>query len=330
MAAKTATAKTVAAKPAAPAKTSVLADLASRRSQMQAIWRLCCWGAGAAAALTLVVLASRTDTGSQQLQVAFAQAREPEPQAVAAVPPRVVVDEAASRRLADAVRALTADRDRLNSRLASLERSFNDMTGSIKTVMQANAAAQSVKTPKEAEPEKALVPIISAPAASASTASTQAASAPEAHAPVVAAAATAPPAASAPTPPRAEPPVAEQQVQEVVPLPPVRVATAAASDPASETPAPGKIEYGMDLGSVMTLDGARAEWLKAKANYGPLLTGLHPLAAPRQRAAGGADYRLVVGPFASIAAASRMCTKFNAVHIACRTARFTGEDLAPH
>jgi hypothetical protein len=300
--------------PSPAAETPVIVDPASRRGKMQAVWRLCCWGIGTAVAITLVVLASQTETGSQQLQFAFARAHEPEqPQAVAVVPPRVVLDEATSRRLADAVRALTADRDRLNSRLASLERSFNDMTGSIKTVMQANVAAQNAKAPKQTEPEKTLAPIISAPAASA----------PEIAPP------PAPQTASVRPPPVAEPPPAEIQTQEFVPLPPVRVASTAPSDPASEPQVPAKIEYGIDLGSAASMDAARGEWLKAKANYGPLLTGLHPVASLRQRASGGSDYRLVVGPFASAIAASRMCAKFNAARIACRTAKFTGEDLAP-
>ena len=76
--------------------------------------------------------------------------RGPEPQAIAALPPRVVVDVEETRRLEDAVRKLAADRDRLKERIASLERNFDDMTGSIKTVMLANTAAQAVKeAPKE-------------------------------------------------------------------------------------------------------------------------------------------------------------------------------------
>ncbi len=90
---------------------------------------------------------SQTPTGAERLHLALAQTQPEQPQAIAALPPRVVVDEAATKRLADAVRALTADRDRLNARIVSLERNFDDMPGSIKTVLQANAAVQSVKEP---------------------------------------------------------------------------------------------------------------------------------------------------------------------------------------
>lgn len=97
--------------------------------------------------VSAVVLVSQTPTGAERLHLALAQTQPEQPQAIAALPPRVVVDEAATKRLADAVRALTADRDRLNARIVSLERNFDDMPGSIKTVLQANAAVQSVKEP---------------------------------------------------------------------------------------------------------------------------------------------------------------------------------------
>ncbi len=102
--------------------------------------------------------------------------------------------------------------------------------------------------------------------------------------------------------------------------PPV-AASAPAADPSAEVPA--KPEYGIDLGATVSVEAIRGEWAKVKANYGPLLTGLRPLASPRQR-----GYRLVIGPFPTAAAAARLCAKFNAACVACRTAKFTGEDVA--
>ena len=52
------------------------------------------------------------------------------------------------------VRTLTADRDRLNARLASLEHNLDDMTGSIKTVMRANAAVAQRQAAEAAEPDE--------------------------------------------------------------------------------------------------------------------------------------------------------------------------------
>ena len=75
--------------------------------------RFAAWGGAAALALAIVVLISQTPIGSERLQLALAQTRTPEPQAIASVPPRVVVDAEETRRLAEAVRRLAADRDRL-------------------------------------------------------------------------------------------------------------------------------------------------------------------------------------------------------------------------
>ena len=39
-------------------------------------------------------------------------------------------------------------------------------------------------------------------------------------------------------------------------------------------------EFGLDLGGALTLDGVQQRWTTVKANFGPLLSNLHPLAAP--------------------------------------------------
>ena len=274
---------------------TVLLAAVARRLDVRVLWHLCGWGLTAAAALSAVVLVSQTPAGGERLQSAFA--REPEPQAVAAVPPRAVIDAEETRRLAEAVRRLTADRDRLQERVASLERNFDDMTGSIKTVMQANAAAQSATEPAK---EKAAPPV---------------------NPPVIV---NAPAVIPAPTP--SSPPAQATQPQESVPLPPVRVASA----PPAEVPGeaqPAKIEYGIDLGGRVSLDALRQHWVAVKAIHGPLLTGLRAVAAQRLRQS-GTDYRLILGPLASADAAAKLCIKLNAVHAACRTAKFFGEELA--
>jgi len=64
-----------------------------------------------------------------------------------------------------------------------------------------------------------------------------------------------------------------------------------------------------------------------KANFGPLLTGLHPLAA-RVRRPGATDVRLLVGPLPSVAAATQLCTRFAAARVTCRPVKFDGQRLA--
>ena len=113
----------------------------------------------------------------------------------------------------------------------------------------------------------------------------------------------------------------------LVPLPPVRIAMAQPSETAVPA-APFKPEFGIDLGTGATLDALRAHWAAVKANFGPLLVGLHPLASPRKLRAGGIDYRLVAGPVQDVAAAVRLCARFAGGRICCRPAKFDGEQLA--
>jgi len=279
-----------------------------RHLDLPALWRLFGWGAAAAISLGAVVLVGESQSGAERLQLAFA--REPGPQAVAAVPPRVVVDAEQTRRLMDAVRRLAADRDQLNDRIATLERNLDDMTGSIKTVMLANAAAQSVKEPAKDKVAEVPPPAVAAPASVPTAVSAPAAPA----APRVSGAAMPPLPGGAPA------------KTETVPLPQARVADIPASEPAIAPP-PAKLEYGVDLGGRSSMDGLREYWLTVKASHGPLLVGLRPVAAQRLRQS-GTDYRLLLGPLPTTAAATKLCAKFSAVHATCRATRFFGEELA--
>ena len=111
---------------------------------------------------------------------------------------------------------------------------------------------------------------------------------------------------------------------EPVPLPPVRTATAPTSD---GTEQPAKSEFGIDLGGASSMDVLNARWTAVKANFGPLLTGLRPLAAHDPRP-GNTGFRLLVGPVANLAAGMQLCVRFATAHVTCRTAKFDGEQLA--
>jgi hypothetical protein len=119
---------------------------------------------------------------------------------------------------------------------------------------------------------------------------------------------------------------AQAMAAEPVQLPPVRMSNAPAVEVAAEPP---KLEFGLDLGGALTMDVLSARWAAVKANFGPLLTGLHPLAAPDTRP-GSTGFRLLVGPVANPAAGMQLCARFTAVRITCRTAKFAGEQLAQH
>ena len=52
-----------------------------------------------------------------------------------------------------------------------------------------------------------------------------------------------------------------------------------------------------------------SRWLLVKANHGPLLVGLSPVALKDKRQ-GGKGLRLIAGPIKSMAAARELCAKF--------------------
>ena len=86
-------------------------------------WRLGAWSAITVLSVAAAVIAAYTETGARRLALGDA------PLVASAAPPSVSDSE--SRRLADAVRALSADRDRLAVRVSTLERNLDDVTGSI-------------------------------------------------------------------------------------------------------------------------------------------------------------------------------------------------------
>lgn len=121
---------------------------AFRRAQLT---RLGVWIALATVAVLTAVLTARTETGIRRIATLLSPG---EPVRAAKAPQlanRQFDQEAEQRKLSEAVRALAADRDRLAARINTLERSLDDVTGSIPP---ANA------TPKAAAPA---APVVAAP-----------------------------------------------------------------------------------------------------------------------------------------------------------------------
>lgn len=274
------------------------------------------WGGLALLALSALVLTSQTQSGSERLQQALGSianepvaAKTPEPVRTVAGPASAK-DDGETRRLEAQLRALEADRDRLTARIATLERNLEDMTGSIR--------AQAERPVPVAPAAAAPMPVPSAPLTIPETRAPDTRS-PQASAPDTAPPSVAPPAVPAPaTPPQASAPALEN-----VPMPPVRVAVAR---PTAEPP-PVRAEYGIDLGGAPNADALRARWAAVKANFGPLLSGLHPVAV-RDRRPGSTELRLVVGPLPNAAAARDLCARVGD-QAACRTGRYDGEAFIP-
>jgi hypothetical protein len=321
-------------------------DLPNTRKPLRTrpLWRLFGWGSAACIALAAVALTSQTEAGSKRLQLALFYGSEPV-HVVAVIPPRApgATAEAETMRLAAQLRELATDREQLKARIAMLERNLEDMTGSIKLQSEQLAAARAaaVTTPQLELRAPATTPALFAPAtppASALPAITAPAMplgsvlpplAPQAMPALIVTAASWPA-----THPEAEKPTVQANgagsENDPARLPPVRVATAPANEPVAEPPEPAKDEFGIDLGGANSLEVLRIHWATLKANYGPLLVGLHPVATQHPKRPTGVTYRLVAGPLPDAAEAARLCARFPVLRTGCHPAKFIGAQLAAH
>ncbi len=240
------------------------------------------WGTAAALALGAAVFTAQTPSGAERIEIALAGAVAPQT-AVAEVKqldPAVIALQAKLDRL-------TVDRDRLEARLASLEHGLDDITGSIRnqpqTVRPANPpiiepplipALETLPLTPKAMPQKVEEP--PEPAASET-------------------------AATAPAP---EPGKTESSPEPLTEAQPAPARVAAVPPPAKHA-----AEFGIELGTAPNMAALQSRWLSAKANFGPLLVGLSPVAVKDKRA-GTTSLRLIAGPVKSMAAARELCAKF--------------------
>ena len=137
------------------------------------LWRLGSWGVGAVGAVVVAVLANQSSIGWRRDQVASADLTRQAQQ----IQLLAKDSHSATRQLASAIDTLNGDRDRLFSRISTLEQGLESVTGAI--ARQGHAAATVPSKP--ADTSTAQAPVLSAPA-------------PIPPAPSVAAVATTPPA----------------------------------------------------------------------------------------------------------------------------------------
>lgn len=280
---------------------------------MRDLARLTSWGVGAALALVLAVMTGLSPTGTQRANVALAtwsgQGDALTQLAGARIIPRSSDSESETRRLNDAVRLLAADRDRLLTRVGSIERNLDDMTGSIKRQAKPAVSANAVSS---ALPQMASVGPAMAFAARAA-----------AMPPIK------PPSAG----PFARPvwmPLWTANIPAPWPslflaIPTPMPTPAATGDPAPTGSIGADEEFGVDIGGASGLDGLKLLWNARKNHYPALLEGLRPVISIRESKSGETDLRLIVGPLASSAAAARLCDSFDAADIACETTAFEGQ-----
>jgi hypothetical protein len=149
--------------------------LASTKFGIWDLARLTLWGMAAAAALTVVAYAGSTDVARGRVKIAVADIRETWSPATAKKPRMLSADE--GRRLAETVHALSADRERLLTRIAALEHDVEDITSSIVRVQKAQRDSEK---PRAKEPAFAPQPEAVAPPAAPAQDVTSSISAPSA------------------------------------------------------------------------------------------------------------------------------------------------------
>ena len=229
---------------------------------MHGLWRLVVWGSTAATALLIAVLSSRGVVGSQRAAVAASTLGgatvavvqpAPTPQQPAA---RAFDAQAETKKLAETVRDLAADNDELKSRLAVVEHSVDDVTGSIARQAQSTAP-----------------------------------------------------------PPWPDGP----------PVPSTPAAIAAVMAPALPLP----MEYGVDIGSAVSIQALRARWAGIRSAHPQLFDGLAPtISLSELPPSNRPELRLVVGPLVSADAATKLCSTLERFRLTCQPTIFAGRHLA--
>lgn len=116
----------------------VLSGLLAEEDELdrRTLWRLGSWGVGAVAAVVVAVMANQTQLGWKRDQLAAADLNQRAQQ----IQNIANQTEREARRLASAVDTLNSDRDRLYTRVTSLEQGLDSVTGSI---ARQNSAATS-------------------------------------------------------------------------------------------------------------------------------------------------------------------------------------------
>lgn len=281
-----------------PNNRTISADSSAREDiDLRGLIRLASWGAAAAVALLLAVFATRSDIGSRRMTAMFGPASgaqtarlqaEPSPAAT-----RAAELEFETQQMAVAVRSLSADRDRLLARVTVLERSLDDVTGSI--------SRQARPTP---EPSPKPEPV-------AQTDMTPSVPKPIAIGPSLVATISSPLTIPSPSP----------QALASVGLP---------SIPAiDEENTATRTDFGVDIGNGPNLKALRNAWASIKQGHADLFEGLYPVVAVRDGGKpGSVELRLIVGPLSNAAAAARLCGRVANAGLSCQPAIFDGQRLA--
>jgi hypothetical protein len=265
---------------------------------------------------------AQTPAGGERIKTAMIGLEQPVHSGVIQAAPDPLV-----RSLEARIASLTGDRDHLARRVAALESGFDDLTGSVRKQAAAAPAVIAPAIAIAAPSEPGLMVVAIAPPMInplATPAAGVASILPEATAPKSL------PQPAAPESSAAEASTAEAAPTPPVPLPPERVAELTPVESARPArPARPRIEFGVELATEANMEGLRKRWAGVKANYGPLLLGLSPVAV-RDEHPGSTAVRLVAGPLPSLTAARQLCARFASMNGNCWAARIDPADVIQH
>ncbi|MGA8612448.1 MAG: hypothetical protein WB760_12130 [Xanthobacteraceae bacterium] len=282
------------------AKAAPKRKAAKKPFDFQLLRRTALWGLAALCAIALAVLTSRTEAGAERLAVMLASLRGQ------SAPPAFDA-RVETRKVANGLRALSADNEQLRSKLTAVEghtdaverhmdgveRHMDDVTGSLRKQIEAVKAEAEAPRPADTPPAPAT------PNVSGTT------------------------AAPAP-PPTATPPLPQ-------PAPPARVQTPPPVKPAnpgsSSSAAPN--QYGVDIGSAVSAQALRARWTEIRAAHPQLFQGLTATVVVRAiPQSDRSELRLVLGALPNSDAATRLCNSLAPYRVFCQPTGFDGQHVA--
>jgi hypothetical protein len=109
------------------------------------------------------------------------------------------------------------------------------------------------------------------------------------------------------------------------PVPATPAAIAAVIAPALPLP----MEYGVDIGSALSIQGLRARWAGIRSAHPQLFNGLVPTVTLREiPRSNSPELRLVLGPLTSADAATQLCSSLASYKLFCKPTIFAGQHLA--
>lgn len=328
---------------------------------MPRLWRLAIWGGLATLALLAAAISGYSGAGSHRQTASSGSGQVTSGQAnpgPASAPPRILsetVEE--TRRLAETVRALAADRDQALARIAALERNLDGVTGTIKRDRIAGPQpAPSPSPTQNPSPAVSTVPVArpETPLARAEPPATRPeAPATRAEAPI--ARVETPVGRPEPTASRAEAPVARTETPAApiteATLPPAPAGASGSDDAAPTAPNSGNrtmasasnpervsaladplavaAGLGLDVGGATSYEGLRTLWKSSKTSVPELPEEVYPVVTVRENGkTHGIELRLVIGPIADVELASRLCGTLSAAHHYCQPVAFEGQRLS--